>query len=55
MHDDIGNIPDTGQKNGDPMDGLIILFASIVAIVVFDVFAVALGADSRDDFTEEHR
>ena len=36
------------------MDALIILFASIVGIALFDLLAVAFGADSRDDFGEEH-
>ena len=36
------------------MDALILLVATIVGIALFDLLAIAFGADSRDDFTDEH-
>lgn len=36
------------------MDALIVFAAVTIAIILFDLLAVALGADSRDDFTDEH-
>jgi len=36
------------------MDGLIVLFVVMALIALVDLFAVAFGADSRDDFTDEH-
>ena len=37
------------------MDALLIVIASIAAIVVLDLLAVVFGADSRDAFDEQAR
>lgn len=34
---------------------LAVLFAFVAALAVFDLAAVAFGADSRDGFADDHR
>jgi len=36
------------------MDAMLTIIAIVTAIVVLDVFAIVLGADSRDGFREDH-
>ena len=34
---------------------LVIVFAFVAALAVFDLAAAALGAESRDGFADDHR
>jgi hypothetical protein len=45
---------DTTPRKELPMDALIILIAVFIGIALFDLVAVAFGAESRDGFDDEH-